>query len=147
MRKQQTYCHVIFKHFTKGFVKEYLVALQQTHSYSIHKNRSATCTLKVSDLVLIKEDFIPRLSWKKGIVHQVITGHDGAVRGASIRTRYKNTFIKQLLQLIVLLEADQLQTKQQEPAHEQFGSNFLQKKKNNSFKLLTSFAKVSILDV
>ena len=55
MRKRQTYCQVIFKHFTKRFVKEYLLALQETHSYSSHKNRSAACSLKVSDLVLIKK--------------------------------------------------------------------------------------------
>ena len=55
MRKREAYCHVIFKHFTKRFVKEYLLALQETHSYSSHKNRSAACSLKVSDLVLIKK--------------------------------------------------------------------------------------------
>ena len=62
MRKRQAYCQVIFKHFTKRYVKEYLLALQETHSNSSHKNRSATCSLKVGDLVLVKEDFILRLS-------------------------------------------------------------------------------------
>ena len=62
MRKRQAYCQVIFKHFTKRFVKEYLLALEETHSYSSHKNRSAACSLKVSDLVLSKEDIISRLS-------------------------------------------------------------------------------------
>ena len=65
MRKRQAYCQVIFKHFTKRFVKKYLLALQETHSYSSHKNRSATCSLNVGDLVLIKEDNISLLSWKK----------------------------------------------------------------------------------
>ena len=81
-----------------------------------HKNRSAICSLKVGDLVLIKEDIIPRLSWKKGVVDQLITGHDGAARGAIIRTKSKNTkettLIKRPLQLIVSLEADQLETEQ-----------------------------------
>ena len=90
MRKRQAYCQVIFKHFTKRFVKKYLLALQETHSYSSHKNRSATCSLKVDDLVFIKEDIIPRLSRKKVVVHHLITGHDGAVRGAIIRTKSKN---------------------------------------------------------
>ena len=61
-RKRQAYCQVIFKHFTKRFVKEYLLALQETYSCSSHKNRSATCSSKVGHLVLIKEDIIPRLS-------------------------------------------------------------------------------------
>ena len=68
MRKRQAYCQVLFKHLTKRFVKEYLLALQETHSYSSHKSRSAACSLKVGDLVLVKEDIIPRLSWKSGVV-------------------------------------------------------------------------------
>ena len=62
MKKRQACCQVTFKHFTKRFVKEYLLALQETHSYSSHKNRSATCSLEVGDLVLIKEDIKPRWS-------------------------------------------------------------------------------------
>ena len=121
VRKRQAYCQVIFKYLTKRFVKKYLLALQETHSYSSNKNRSITCSLKVGDLVLIKEDIIPSLSWKKGVVDQLITGHDGAVSGAIIRTKSKNTkettFNKRPLQLIVSFEADQLETEQQEPAH------------------------------
>ena len=89
MRKRQAYCQVIFKHFTKLFVKEYLLALQDTHSYSSHKNRSATCSLKVGDLVLIKEDIIPRLSWNRGVVDQLITGHDGAVQRSNYSYKIK----------------------------------------------------------
>ena len=123
MRKRQAYCQVIFKHFTKRFVKEYLLALQ-THSYSSHKNHSPAFSLKVGDLVLMKENIIPCLSWKMCVVDQLVTGHDGAVRGAIIRTKSKNTkettFIKRPLQLIVSLEADQLEPEKQEPAHGQF---------------------------
>ena len=111
MRKRQAYCQVVFKHFTKPCVKEYLLLLQETHSYLSLKNHSPTCSLKVGNLALIKEDIIPRLSWKRGVVDQLINGHDCAVRGAIIRTKSKNTketaFIKRPLQLIVLLEADQ----------------------------------------
>ena len=61
VRKRQAYCQVIFKHFTTS------CSLKAT---------CTTCSLKVSDLVIIKEDIIPRLSWKKGVVDQIITGHD-----------------------------------------------------------------------
>ena len=67
------------------------IYLQKTHSYSSHKNHSAACSLKVGDVVHIKEDIIPRLSYKSGVVDQLITGHDGAVRGAVIRAKSKNT--------------------------------------------------------
>ena len=76
MRKRQAYCQVFLKHFTKRFVKEYLLALQETHSYSSHKNRSATCSLKVDDLVLIKEDIIPRFSWKRGVVEMMVLSEE-----------------------------------------------------------------------
>ena len=91
IRKRQAYCQVIFKYFTKRFVEEHLLALLETHSYSSHKNCSAICRLKFGDLGLIKEGIIPRLSWKKGVVDQLITGHDGTVRGAIICTKSKNT--------------------------------------------------------
>ena len=74
MRKRQAYCQLIFKQFTKRCVKEYVLALQETHSYSSHKNRRAACSLKVGDLIIIKEDIIPRLSWKRGVVDQLVTG-------------------------------------------------------------------------
>ena len=74
----------------------------------------------------MKEDIIPCLSWNMGVVDQPITGHDKAVRGAIIHVKSKNTkettFIKRPLQLTASLEADQLETKTQEPVHGQFGS-------------------------
>ena len=87
MKKRQAYCQVIFKHFPKRFGKEYLLALQETHSYSSHKNHSPACSLKVGGLALIKEAIIPRLSWKRGVVVQLSSGHDGAVRGAVIQNQ------------------------------------------------------------
>ena len=38
VRKRQAYCKIIFKYFTKRFVKEYLLALQETYPYTSHKN-------------------------------------------------------------------------------------------------------------
>ena len=87
MKKRQAYCQVIFKHFTKRFVKEYLLALQETHSYSSYKNHSPACSLKVGDLVLIKEAIIPRLLWKRGVIVQLSSGHDRALRGAVIQNQ------------------------------------------------------------
>ena len=74
-------------------------------------------------------------------VDQLITGHDGAVRGAIIRTISKNTkettIIKRTLQLIVSLEADQLEIEQQEPAHGQFGSKRLAAMNADTIRRLT----------
>ena len=79
--------------------------------------------------------------WKRGVVDQYITRHDGAARGAIIRTKSKNTkettFIKQPLELIVSLEAHQLETKQQEPTHGQFGSKDLAAMNADAIRRLT----------
>ena len=60
---------------------------------------------------------------------------------AIIRTKSKTaketTFIKRPLQLIVSLEADQLETKQQEPTHGQFGSKRLAATNADAIRRLT----------
>ena len=67
--------------------------------------------------------------------------HDGAVRGAIIRTKSKNTkettVIKRPLQLIVSLEADQLETAQKEPANGQSGSKRLAAMNADAIRRLT----------
>ena len=66
---------------------------------------------------------------EKVAVDQFITGYDGAVRGAIVRSKLKNTkkntVIKRPLQVAVSLEPDQLKPEMQEPAHRQFGSKRL----------------------
>ena len=41
------------------------------------------------DVLLIKQDKIPRMCWKKGKVESLIIGTDGYVRGAVLRTHQK----------------------------------------------------------
>ena len=75
MRKRKLYCVQVLKHFTQRFVKQYLLALQERPLKN--QNISTTCSLKVGDLVLIKEDITPRLLWRRGVVDDLVTGHDG----------------------------------------------------------------------
>ena len=74
-KNRKATCQVILKRFTKQFVKEYLVALQETFVYELLR--------PFGDLVPIKDNIIPRLLYKKGIVDQFITGYDGFVNGAN----------------------------------------------------------------
>ena len=49
------------------------------------ENQTTACALKVNNMVLVKGDSAPRLSWQKGKVEKLIYGHDNLVRGADVR--------------------------------------------------------------
>ena len=76
-------------HFQSRFYKEYVVALRERHFYNANKKYDNHCDIKVGDVLLIKQDKIPRMCWKKGKVESLIIGRDGYVRGAVLRTHQK----------------------------------------------------------
>ena len=43
------------------------------------------CSVKVEDVVLIKDVNIPQMTWRKGRVEKLIKGKDGLVRRAEIK--------------------------------------------------------------
>ena len=64
--------------------------------------------LKVDDIVSVKGDSTPRLSWRKGKIEKLIYGDDNLVRGAYVRVYQDNlgkTIVtRRPLQLLVPLE-------------------------------------------
>ena len=44
----------------------------------------------MNDIVLVKSDSAPRLSWQKGKVEKLIYGDDNLVRGADVRVYQDN---------------------------------------------------------
>ena len=98
-------------HFKKRFHQEYLAKLQERQ---LHKNRKFNncCSVKVGDVVLIKDVNKPRMTWRKGRVEKLTKDKDGLVRGAEKKvyqsTKDKittiTTTILRPLQLIVPLE-------------------------------------------
>ena len=102
-----------------------MLALQERHSYQRRKSNN-TCVLKVDDIVLVKSDSGPRLSWQKGKVEKLIYGDDNLVRGADVRVYEDNLgktiVIRKPLQLPVPLEVTNIihnDTEIYEPASEQ----------------------------
>ena len=51
----------IINHFLKRSMTDYMLALQERHSYQQRKSNN-TCVLKDNDIVLAKGDNVPRLS-------------------------------------------------------------------------------------
>ena len=84
-----------------------MLALQERHSYQRRKSNN-TCVLKVNDIVLIKGDSTPRLSWQKGKAEKLIYGDDNLMRRANVRFYQdklgKTIVIRRPSQLLVPLE-------------------------------------------
>jgi len=57
--------------------------------------------VKIGDLVLVKEDNLPLLVWKKAMTIDIYSGRDGIVRVVSIRTA-TGTFKRPIAKICVL---------------------------------------------
>ena len=71
----------LVQQFWQRWRTEYLQSLQHRNKWTKVKDN-----IQLNDLVLIREDFEPPLSWKKGRVIQVHQGNDGLTRVATIKT-------------------------------------------------------------
>ena len=107
MRAMKLFTTNLLKQFMGKFKHEYLLALQQCHSYD-RNVKSSDCYLKIGDVVIVKDETLPRLSWRKGRVMELYAGDDDVIRSASVKVYQRNsdkTFIlKRPLQHLVLLE-------------------------------------------
>lgn len=72
----------ITQHFWNRWKNEYLHTLQQRYKWTSH-----TEPPKVDDLVLIKEDNLASLNWKRGRIVKLLPGKDGVVRVVEVKTQ------------------------------------------------------------
>ena len=84
MRQNALTFRNITNHFLKRFMKDYMLALPERHSYQRRKSNS-TCVFKGTDIALVKGDSAPCLSWRKGKVEKLIYRDDNLVPGADVR--------------------------------------------------------------
>ena len=87
------------REFWQRWSHEYLAALRERD-----KLTGIGCTvnqIRVGDVVLIHDDTLPRLKWRKGRVEKLTFGNDGLVRSVSLRTSsgYTNRPIRKLYHL------------------------------------------------
>ena len=72
-------------YFENRFKNGYLTTLQERHTYlNKCKNNSVEEILRIGDIVLLKEDNKPRLSWRNGKIEAFIVGKDNVTRGVKI---------------------------------------------------------------
>ena len=105
-------------HFSKRFTEEYLSLLHERYSYRDDRTGD-NCRVYVGDIVLIKENFVTRMKWRKAKVLNLIWGKGNKVRGAELliynRETGKTSTLRRPLQLIMPLETETVRdTKQNE---------------------------------
>ena len=81
MRKQLTNHTRLLQNFQTRWRREYLTALREFHRITGSNNQH----VKAGEVILIQDDG-PRIHWRLGIVDSLITGNDGLVRAANVRT-------------------------------------------------------------
>ena len=73
---------ILLEHFTARWKHEYLTSLREFHRPSGKGGQQ----IHVGDVVLIHDES-PRINWEMAVVRSLVTGNDGLVRSAIIRTK------------------------------------------------------------
>ncbi|XP_063447046.1 uncharacterized protein LOC134726569 [Mytilus trossulus] len=76
----------LIEHFWNRWRFEYLTSLREFHK----KTGDNKINIKVGDVVQVHDDK-PRIKWKTAVVEEVVTGNNGLVRSAIIRTNSGQT--------------------------------------------------------
>ena len=74
----------IVNHFWDRWHMEYIVNLSETHKHNLQNRHQQH--IRLNDIVLIHDENLPRLTWRKKIVVELLKGPDGKMRGAEVRT-------------------------------------------------------------
>ena len=84
----------------KHWSHDYLHQLQQRNKW-----KDIQPNVKIGDLVLVKEDNLPPLVWKKAVINDLHTGKDGLTRVVTLKTA-TGTFKLSITKICVLPKAD-----------------------------------------
>ena len=97
---------IVFKHFIQRFKNEYLLVLLEKHSY-VKPNNKQPSGLSVGDVV-IEDENLNRLSWRKGRITKLIESGDNNVRAVELNVYQPNSdrlcTIRRLIQHLVPVE-------------------------------------------
>ena len=98
MRKKWRAVQAMANEFWSRWRKEYLVTLQERQKWHAPRDN-----VKVDDIVLIKDDLQPRMSWNLGRVISVEFGPDKRVRSAFLKTKDQNSLQRPIHKLVKLM--------------------------------------------
>ena len=98
----------VLNHFWKRWRSEYLSCLREVHALASRKQKNNTNSpVSVGEVVIVRDEQLPRGLWKLGIVQEVLKGRDGLVRAAIIKISSPNrpcSILKQPVQFLYPLE-------------------------------------------
>ena len=78
----QSQCQI--NHFWNRWRTEYLNELRECHRHTAGRT-SQPVHVAVGEVVVVRDDTLPRSFWKLGRIQDVITGRDGVIRGAAVK--------------------------------------------------------------
>ena len=105
LTKRMIHLNTVLEHFWKRWKKECLLKLRDSHHQAPGKGRRDV--ISIGDVVLVHDEDRPRGFWKLALVEDLITGSDGQVRGACIRTHSEGdrpNYLQRPVQLLYPLE-------------------------------------------
>ena len=88
--------------FWKRWRTEYLTELRDSHRKLYH-GRAGSPSIAIGDVVIVHDESLPRGFWKLGVIEEVISGKDGQVRGATVRSHSSDKKLIRLNRPIQLL--------------------------------------------
>ena len=81
--------------------REYVRGLREQHRLTRPKSVKHP---NVGDVVIVKEDQKPRNTWKLAVVKHLVTGRDGVIRAAKLKTAGGNNYLERAVQHLFPLE-------------------------------------------
>lgn len=105
LQRRAKHLSSVLNHFWKRWGREYLLELRDAHRQRGPKKSDNP--IAVGDVVLVHDENSPRGFWKIARVERLITGKDGAVRGAVLKVASKSgtaTTLQRPLQRLYPLE-------------------------------------------
>lgn len=97
----------LLNHFWRRWRTEYLGCLREVHSQLSRKTRGDSSVIARGDVVIVKDEHLPRGHWKLGVVQELLTGRDGLTRAAVVKVAGSNrqqSSLKRPIQLLYPLE-------------------------------------------
>ena len=105
LKNRASYVSSLINQYWKRFYHEYTTELRERMMYD--RNVRCESKLTVGDVVLIREEKVKPLHWRKGKIEELVKGRDGAVRGVILKSTTpdgKAIYLKRSVKLITPLE-------------------------------------------
>ena len=106
--KRVKHLNHVLNHFWKRWRTEYLSSLREVHAHISRRSPGdSNSQISVGEIVIVKDEHLPRGLWKLGIVQEVLKGRDGLTRAAVVKIASRDrqhTILKRPIQLLYPLE-------------------------------------------